>query len=223
MEAISPSYAGPERSPRSESSASSSIPSSSGRGRISTPIPVPRRQTSSASTPLGVDLVFLPPVAEIYPAGAERSTRVEVPGLSSILCGATRPTFFRGVATVVSMLFNVIQPDVALLGEKDYQQLLVVRRLVQDLKLPVAVESAPTVREADGLAMSSRNRYLDARERSRASALYRFLLEAAERIRGGERDYHALGLHYMKALERAGFRPEYFTARRAEDLASPTP
>ena len=172
---------------------------------------------------LGVDLVFLPPVAEIYPAGAERSTRVEVPGLSSILCGATRPTFFRGVATVVSMLFNVIQPDVALLGEKDYQQLLVVRRLVQDLKLPVAVESVPTVREADGLAMSSRNRYLDARERSRASALYRFLLEAAERVRGGECDYHALGLHYMKSLERAGFRPEYFTARRAEDLASPTP
>lgn len=172
---------------------------------------------------LGVDLVFLPPVSEIYPDGAERSTRVEVPGLSSVLCGATRPTFFRGVATVVSMLFNVIQPDLALLGEKDYQQLLVVRRLVRDLKLPVAVESVPTVREADGLAMSSRNRYLDARERSRASALYRFLLKAAERIRGGERDYHALGLHYMKALERAGFRPEYFTARRAEDLASPTP
>ena len=172
---------------------------------------------------LGVDLAFLPTIAEIYPAGAEHSTRVEVPGLSSILCGATRPTFFRGVATVVSMLFNVVQPDVALLGEKDYQQLLVVRRLARDLKLPIEIESVPTVREADGLAMSSRNRYLDARERRRAPRLYRFLLEAAERIRGGEHDYHALGLHYMKALEGAGFRPEYFTARRAEDLASPTP
>ena len=172
---------------------------------------------------LGVDLAFLPPLSEIYPAGAERSTRVEVPGLSSILCGATRPTFFRGVATVVTMLFNVVQPDVALFGEKDYQQLLVVRRLAEDLKLPVAVESVPTVREADGLAMSSRNRYLDARERRRAPRLYRFLLEAADRIREGERDYHALGLHYMKALEGAGFRPEYFTVRRAEDLASPTP
>ena len=172
---------------------------------------------------LGVDLAFLPPVSEIYPAGAERSTRVEVPGLSSILCGATRPTFFRGVATVVSMLFNVVQPDVALFGEKDYQQLLVVRRLAKDLKLSVAVESVPTVREADGLAMSSRNRYLDPRERRRAPGLYRFLLEAAERIRGGERGYHGLGLHYMKALEGEGFRPEYFTARRAEDLASPTP
>ena len=171
----------------------------------------------------GVDLAFLPPVSEIYPAGAERSTRVEVPGLSSILCGATRPTFFRGVATVVSMLFNVVQPDVALFGEKDYQQLLVVRRLAKDLKLPVAVESVPTVREADGLAMSSRNRYLDPRERRRAPRLYRFLLEAADRIRGGERDYHGLGVHYMKALEGEGFRPEYFTARRAEDLASPTP
>ena len=170
-----------------------------------------------------MDLAFLPPVSEIYPVGPERSTRVEVPDLSSILCGATRPTFFRGVATVVSMLFNVVRPDVALFGEKDYQQLLVIRRLVEDLKLPVAVESVPTVREADGLAMSSRNRYLDSRERRRAPTLYRCLIEAAERIRGGERDYHALGLHYVKSLEGAGFRPEYFTARRATDLASPAP
>ena len=170
---------------------------------------------------LGVDMAFLPPASEIYPAGPERSTRVEVPGLSSILCGATRPTFFRGVATVVSMLFNVVRPDVALFGEKDYQQLLVVRRLTEDLKLPVAVESVPTVREADGLAMSSRNRYLDPLERRRAPLLYRFLLEAADRIEAGERDFHALGLHYMQALERAGLRPEYFTARRAGDLGSP--
>ena len=170
---------------------------------------------------LGVDVAFLPPVSEIYPAGSERSTRVEVPGLSSILCGATRPTFFRGVATVVGMLFNVVRPDVALFGEKDYQQLLVVKRLVEDLKLPVAIESVATVREKDGLAMSSRNRYLEPAERRRAPRIHRFLREAADRIRGGERDYHALGLHYMNALERAGFRPEYFTVRRARDLDSP--
>ena len=117
---------------------------------------------------LDVDLVFLPPVSEIYPAGPENSTRVEVPGLGSVLCGAMRPTFFRGVATVVTMLLNAVQPHVALFGEKDYQQLLVVRRLVDHLKLPVAVESVPTVREADGLAMSSRNRYLGPANRSRA-------------------------------------------------------
>ena len=170
---------------------------------------------------LGVDVAFLPAGSEIYPAGAERSTRVEVPGLGSILCGASRPTFFRGVATMVGMLFNIVQPDVALFGEKDYQQLLVVKRLTEDLKVPVAIESVATVREADGLAMSSRNRYLGPSDRRRAPALYRLLCEAADRIRGGERDYHALGLHYMKALEGAGFRPEYFSVRRAGDLGSP--
>ena len=172
---------------------------------------------------LDVDLVFLPPISEIYPAGPENSTRVEVPGLGSILCGAMRPTFFRGVATVVTMLLNAVQPHVALFGEKDYQQLLVVRRLVDHLKLPVAVESVPTVREADGLAMSSRNRYLAPADRRRAPILYRSLREASERIRSGERDYHALGLHYMRALERAGFRPDYFSVRRAGDLESPAP
>ena len=172
---------------------------------------------------LDVDLVFLPPISEIYPAGPENSTRVEVPGLGSILCGAMRPTFFRGVATVVTMLLNAVQPHVALFGEKDYQQLLVVRRLVDHLKLPVSVESVPTVREADGLALSSRNRYLAPADRRRAPILYRSLREASERIRSGERDYHALGLHYMKGLERAGFRPDYFSVRRAGDLESPAP
>ena len=171
---------------------------------------------------LGVDMVFLPSVAELYPDGPERSTRVEVPGLGSILCGAMRPTFFRGVATVVNMLFNAVQPEVALFGEKDYQQLLVVRRMTEHLKLPVEIEAVPTVREADGLAMSSRNRYLAPAERRRAPLLYRSLCEACERIRSGERDYHAIGLHYMKALERAGFRPDYFSVRRAADLESPS-
>lgn len=171
---------------------------------------------------LGVDLVFHPPVSEIYPEGPACSTRVEVPGLGTILCGALRPTFFRGVATVVNMLFNIVQPQVALFGEKDYQQLLVVRRMTEHLKLPVEVEAVATVREADGLAMSSRNRYLSAAERRRAPVLYRGLHEASERIRDGERDFHALGLHYMQTLERAGLRPDYFTVRRARDLGSPS-
>ena len=171
---------------------------------------------------LGVDIVFHPPASEIYPEGPACSTRVEVPGLGTILCGALRPTFFRGGATVVNMLFNIVQPHVALFGEKDYQQLLVVRRMTEHLKLSVEIEAVATVREADGLAMSSRNRYLNTAERRRAPILYRSLREASERIQGGERDFHALGLHYMQTLERTGFRPDYFTVRRARDLGSPS-
>ena len=171
---------------------------------------------------LGVDAVFVPEASEVYPRRPERSTRVEVPGLGAILCGAMRPTFFRGVTTVLNMLFNMVQPQVALFGEKDYQQLLVVRRMVDDLKLPVSIEAVATVREADGLALSSRNHYLRPAERRRAPLLYAKLCEASERIRGGERDYHALGLYYMEALAGTGFRPEYFTVRRAGDLASPS-
>ena len=172
---------------------------------------------------LGVDFVFHPSAAEIYPEGPGRSTRVEVPDLSAILCGAARPTFFRGVATVVNILFNVVQPQVAVFGEKDYQQLLVVRRMVEHLRLPVEIEGVATLREADGLAMSSRNRYLSPAERRRAPVLYRSLCEASERIRCGERDYPGIGRHGMKTLEEAGFRPDYFAVRRARDLGCPSP
>ncbi len=172
---------------------------------------------------LGVDLLFSPPVEEMYPHGLEASAYVEVPGLSEILCGAFRPGHFCGVATVVAKLFNLVQPEVAVFGEKDYQQLVLIRRMVEDLNFPIAIVSVPTVREPDGLAMSSRNLYLAAKERLKAPCLYQVLCEAKELILAGERDFAALSGRQMRTLEQAGFRPEYFAIRRAGDLAEPNP
>lgn len=171
----------------------------------------------------GCDLLFAPPVGEIYPRGPEATTQVRVPGLSDILCGAFRPVHFAGVAQVVCKLFNMVQPDIAVFGEKDRQQLLVIQRMVADLDLPVAVAGAPTVREADGLAMSSRNHYLTPEQRAIAPALYRQLLAAGRRLEQGERDYAAIEQAGTTALTEAGFRPEYFRVVRAEDYADPTP
>lgn len=134
----------------------------------------------------GADLIFAPSVETMYPAGSS-STYVEVPGLSNVLEGASRPGHFRGVATVVLKLLNIVEPDQAHFGEKDYQQLLVIRRMVADLNHPAAIRGVPTVREADGLAMSSRNRYLDEGERRAAVVLSRALGEAADAVRAGER------------------------------------
>ncbi|RMD77909.1 MAG: pantoate--beta-alanine ligase [Gammaproteobacteria bacterium] len=170
----------------------------------------------------GADLLFLPEVEEMYPRGMEGCTRVEVPGLSDVLCGAFRPGHFVGVATVVTKLLNAVRPDVALFGEKDYQQLLVVRRLVEDLNLPVEVRGVPTVREADGLALSSRNRYLSPEERARAPALYRALCAARDRLQAGEGPA-AVEAAGMAELAAAGLRPEYFAVRRREDLEEPGP
>ena len=171
----------------------------------------------------GLDLLFAPSVAEVYPHGLENITRVEVPGLSQILCGASRPVHFAGVATVVTKLFNMVQPDVAVFGEKDWQQLLVIRRLMADLNMPAEIVGVPTVREGDGLAMSSRNGYLSAAERAVAPMLYATLRAAAERLRVGERDYQIIQQDAGAALEQAGFRPDYFAIRRADDLAKPVP
>ena len=135
----------------------------------------------------GADLVFAPAVEEMYPRGPS-STFVEVPSLSDRLEGASRPGHFRGVATVVLKLFTIVGPDLAFFGSKDYQQLQVIRRMVADLDVPVEVRSVPTVREADGLAMSSRNRYLDADQRRAAVVLSRSLGRASEAVREGERD-----------------------------------
>jgi pantoate--beta-alanine ligase len=181
------------------------------------------KEDSLKLTQAGLDLLFAPAVAEIYPHGLENMTRVEVPGLSGILCGASRPIHFSGVATVVTKLFNMVQPDVAVFGEKDWQQLLVIRRMTVDLNMPVAVVGAPTVREADGLAMSSRNSYLSAAERRIAPALYATLRTAAERLQAGERNYRAVEGDAWVALEKAGFRPDYVEIRRADDLAEPGP
>lgn len=170
----------------------------------------------------GLDLLFAPAVAEIYPRPLEDMTAVTVPELSGILCGASRPTHFRGVATMVGKLFNMVQPDAALFGEKDWQQLMVIRRLVEDLNFPVEIIGVPTVRETDGLAMSSRNGYLTPQERAIAPALYATLSASAQRLRAGERDYQRLADEAKTALAAAGFRPDYFEIRRAGDLQPPS-
>ncbi|HTX04732.1 MAG TPA: pantoate--beta-alanine ligase [Steroidobacteraceae bacterium] len=169
----------------------------------------------------GCDLMFMPDVGEIYPNGAERATRVEVPGLSNILDGEFRPGHFEGVATVVAKLFHIVEPDVAVFGEKDFQQLTIIRRMVADLCLPIAIIAAPTVREPEGLAMSSRNQYLTEEERRTAPLIHRTLLAAVTRLRAGERDFAAIERAGTEALERAGFRPDYFAVRRADDLGGP--
>ena len=177
-----------------------------------------RRQLEAS----GCDLLFTPSVDEVYPRGQDSQTRVEVPGISDILCGASRPGHFVGVATVVCKLLNMVQPDVALFGEKDFQQLLVIRRLVEDLALPVEVVGVPTARESDGLAMSSRNGYLTPEERALAPALYRVLNATAEAMRAGEPIERAERAG-LDALAAAGLRPDYLSVRRAEDLAPAGP
>lgn len=169
----------------------------------------------------GVDLLFTPDDAVMYPRGASAQTMVEVPALGEILCGAARPGHFRGVATVVNRLLNIVQPDVALFGKKDYQQLLVIRRMVEDLAMPVEIVGVETVRDADGLALSSRNGYLTAAERAAAPGLFRALTGAAARISAGERGVSGIEASALAALEGAGFRPEYFCIRRQRDLQLP--
>lgn len=169
-----------------------------------------------------VDLLFAPGVEQLYPGGQCDGTYVEVPGLSGILCGASRPGHFRGVATVVTKLFNAVQPDIALFGEKDYQQLLVIRRMTRELCLPVDIIAVPTVRESDGLALSSRNGYLTEEQRKRAPLLYKSLLSCKEQIFSGKRDYASLVSQAEADLLAAGFEPDYFEVRRADNLAEPT-
>ena len=178
-------------------------------------------QDSRMLTEAGCDLMFMPDVAEIYPNGSQRATRVEVPGLSSILDGEFRPGHFEGVATVVAKLFHVVEPDVAVFGEKDFQQLTIIRRMVADLCLGVRIIAAPTVRESDGLAMSSRNQYLTDEERRKAPIIHQTLLAAIARLRAGDRDFAGIERAGTEALERAGFNPDYFAVRSAGDLSSP--
>jgi pantoate--beta-alanine ligase len=169
----------------------------------------------------GADLLFMPDDDVMYPRGTEAQTTVEVPGLGDILCGAARPGHFRGVATVVNRLFNLVQPDVAVFGKKDYQQLLVIRRMVEDLAMPVEIVGVETVRESDGLALSSRNGYLNAAERAAAPGLIRALRSAATRVAGGDRDLPAIEAAALAGIEAAGFRPEYVCVRRQHDLEAP--
>jgi pantoate--beta-alanine ligase len=167
------------------------------------------------------DVLFIPGVETMYPFGLHNATRISVPGLSENFCGAFRPGHFDGVATVVARLFAIVQPDVAIFGQKDYQQQLVIRRMAEDLSLPISVITAPTVREDDGLAMSSRNAYLTEAERGRAPTLYRVLRTLCDGLLKGQRDFDALESQARADLEAAGFRPEYVAVRRALDLSVP--
>jgi pantoate--beta-alanine ligase len=148
-------------------------------------------------------------------------TVVWVPDLSAELCGAFRPVHFAGVTSVVLRLFNIVAPDVAVFGEKDFQQLVIVRQMVADLHLPIRVVGAKTVREPDGLALSSRNQYLTGSERARAAQLYGVLRNAARALKDGERDLPGVERAGMRALRKAGFAPDYFAVREAKGLRAP--
>jgi pantoate--beta-alanine ligase len=168
----------------------------------------------------GCDLMFMPDAQEIYPDGFQRATRVEVPELSRILCGQFRPGHFEGVTTVVAKLFNIVEPDIAVFGEKDFQQLTIIRRMVADMCYPIEIVAAPTVREADGLAMSSRNQYLTAAERKIAPRLYVALQSAVRRL-AADKDFLAIERAGIRELEAGGLQPEYFAVRAARNLGAP--
>ncbi len=181
----------------------------------------PRTEASDrkALSGVGADLIFAPSVAEMY--ADDFSTQVNVSGLTDCLCGASRPHHFAGVATVVAKLLLQALPDIAIFGEKDYQQLLVIKRMVRDLDIPVRIVGAPTVRESDGLALSSRNVYLTAGQRQTAPLLQRTLVDAATDIAAGRAVSGALKASRAR-LEAGGFRIDYLEARRISDLAPMT-
>ncbi|WHS59493.1 pantoate--beta-alanine ligase [Pseudomonas sp. G2-4] len=170
----------------------------------------------------GCQLLFAPSVEEMYPDGMAGQTRVSVPQLSEGLCGASRPGHFEGVATVVSKLFNMVQPDLAVFGQKDFQQLAVIRALVHDLNMPIQIIGEPTVRAEDGLALSSRNGFLSPEQRAVAPLVYRSLSQIAETIRQGQRDFPALVAEQIRHLEAAGLRPDYLEVRHAKTLRPAT-
>ncbi|MDP3294512.1 MAG: pantoate--beta-alanine ligase [Nevskia sp.] len=178
-------------------------------GRYPRSLPEDLRQLEAQ----GVDLVYAPPVDEVYANGFPPATTITVSPLSAELEGAFRPGFFTGVATVVAILFNSVQPDVAVFGDKDWQQLQIVKRMVADLRMPVDVVGYPTERAEDGLALSSRNQYLTAAEREQAPQIHAVLQAVAAGLKAGRSDYAALCTEQMQALEAAGFRPQYLEVR----------
>jgi pantoate--beta-alanine ligase len=167
----------------------------------------------------GVDMLFVPSVEEMYPNGPS-ITAVAVSKITEGLCGLHRPGHFQGVATVVSKLFNIVLPDAAYFGQKDYQQFVVIRQMVKDLNIPVQVFAYPTVREEDGLAMSSRNSYLDAQQRREAPVLYQALKEGAALIQNGEKDVKALQKNIVQRIRNhSNGKIEYVEIRKADDLS----
>lgn len=178
-------------------------------------------QDKAALEKLGVDLLFTPNSQDIYSRGLEKQTFVEVPGLSYMICGASRPGHFRGVATIVCKLFNMVQPNMAFFGEKDFQQLQVIKAMVTDLSMNLQIFGVPTVREADGLAMSSRNHYLKEQERAIAPKLYQCLQTLQNAVEGGRRDFSLLISHSRQQLNEAGFKVDYIEIRSIDTLLSP--
>lgn len=167
----------------------------------------------------GADLVFAPPVQEIYPVGHENAAVVNIPYFAEILEGAFRPGHFAGMSTLLAKLFNILRPDFAVFGERDYQQLVIVRRLVDDLFVPVEIIPCATCRESDGLAVAAANRRLTVEHRAVAPQLFATLGQFAHKLAAGERDTEAMQRHGMETLTAAGFVPEYFAIRQAADLA----
>ncbi|HHN8641195.1 TPA: pantoate--beta-alanine ligase [Escherichia coli] len=165
-----------------------------------------------------VDLVFAPSVKEIYPNGTETHTYVDVPGLSTMLEGASRPGHFRGVSTIVSKLFNLVQPDIACFGEKDFQQLALIRKMVADMGFDIEIVGVPIMRAKDGLALSSRNCYLTAEQRKIAPGLYKVLSSIADKLQAGERDLDEIITIAGQELNEKGFRADDIQIRDADTL-----
>ena len=170
---------------------------------------------------LSVDVVFAPDEKTFYPTAPEQTSLVEVPVLSDILCGVSRPGHFRGVTTVVNKLFNIVHPDVAVFGSKDYQQFVIIQQMVADLAIPITLLGVDTVREQDGLAMSSRNVYLSEAQRALAPKLYKSLQTLREQILAGERDYESLVQETYTQLVNDGFEVDYLEIRDASSLHRP--
>jgi len=178
--------------------------------------PRTEREDQEKLNATGADLLFLPAVSEVYTQDAK--TVVSVAGLSEWYCGASRPGHFNGVTTVVCKLFNIVQPDVALFGLKDFQQLTVIRTMVRDLNIPVEIVGVETVREVSGLAMSSRNGYLTAEEKIVAAKLYQSLCATRDAILAGQLSYEDIEREALQFLQESGFQPDYFNVCRAGDL-----
>ena len=170
-----------------------------------------------------VDALFFPAVDDVYPRGLSEQTFVEVPGISDLLCGASRPGHFRGVATIVCKLFNMVQPDVACFGEKDFQQLQVIRTMVEDLSMPINIVGVPTRRQEDGLAMSSRNGYLSAEQRTTATQIYAAMEQMRAAICARQDSYADIERKASQSLMAAGLKPEYVTIRNARNLQPAEP
>ena len=171
---------------------------------------------------LETDIVFTPSVETIYPNGLGAQSFVDVPDISLGYCGGSRPGHFRGVATIVTKLFNLVQPDYACFGEKDFQQLQVIKTMARDLSIPVEVIGVPTMREVSGLAMSSRNGYLSEEQKTTATVLFKTLNTCAEQLKSGEKDFVKLESLAKQSLEQAGLKPDYFEIAQQDTLKTAT-